>query len=450
MIAATLTLSLLEIILLLFGAVILGITIHFFIASRRSLKETTEQMEKTSLARDEWKLRYFNDMELKEKELSSIKQQLQDADENTNIFTMEAEEMHRQNRRLEAELAAVKKAPPVTATIQHDEEITTLSNRLKQAEEDAALLLQEVQQVKSQKKKLEAEIEILHSALPAEEQPAGSDTTELTERLKEAEENAAALLKEVNAARIQNKKLEEEIDILHSTLPQQQHHEKEKPNNDYLDQLRLAQSSLIEHNQKINQLLGNIDIIKEKEEIQQEIMRSNEELSSQVDNMQVLLSEKEKEITTIRQKEHLTKEMTSMLDNAYSDFNLLQGKIQKLEAQLTSSKMMNLELEDLKEEHSKLTRDFDEQRNKATHFTTENQQLQIRLMETEDKLREANFQRQQLQKRVSYLEELNNDLQVVSDANKKLEGQLRRIGELESMLNVVSGERDQLVRQSGK
>ena len=68
-------------------------------------------------------------------------------------------------------------------------------------------------------------------------------------------------------------------------------------------------------------------------------------------------------------------------------------------------------------------------------------------MELEDKLREATFQKQQLQKRSAYLEELNTDLQVVSDANKKLEAQLRRVGELESMLNVVAEERDQLMRK---
>ena len=93
-----------------------------------------------------------------------------------------------------------------------------------------------------------------------------------------------------------------------------------------------------------------------------------------------------------------------------------------------------------------MSRDFEEYKLKANTLTIENQQLQTQLMDVEDKLRDANFQRQQLQKRMAYLEELNTDLQVVSDANKKLEGQLRRVGELESMLNVVAEERDQLMR----
>ncbi len=349
MIAATLTLSVLEIVLLLFGAIILGVTIHFFIASNKSLRATTSEMKKDSLAHDEWKLRYFNDIELRDKEITNLKQQLQETEETANIYSTEAEDMVKLNRKLEAELSQLKKqaAAPVPVPV------------------------------------------------PAP--------------VAEAE--------------------------------------KIKPESDYLDQLRQAQNSLLEHNQKINQLLSNIEVIREKEETQREILKVNEELSAQINTMRQQLTEKENEISNIRQKEHLTNEMKSMLDNTYNEFNTLQSKMQKLESQLTSSRMMNLEYEDLKEAHSKLSRDFEDYKLKANGLTIENQQLQSQLIEAEDKLREANFQRQQLQKRSAYLEELNNDLQVVSDANKKLEAQLRRVGELESMLNVVSEERDQLMRK---
>ena len=340
MLAASLTLSVLEIILLLFGAIILGVTIHFFIASNKSLKATTAEMEKTNLAQDEWKLRYFNDIEMRDKEISEIKEKLLEAEENARIFSMEAKEMHRQKRGLETEIESLQKSVLVPK-------------------------------------------------------------------------------------------------------------EKEKSDDDYLEQLRQAQTSLIEQNQKINQLLGNIDMIKEKEEMQREILRSNEELSAQVGNMRAQLIEKEREINHIRQKEQLTNEMKSMLDNTYHEFNTLQGKIQKLESQLNSSKLMNMEYEDLKEAHSRMSRDFEEHKIKVNALTIENQQLQTQLADVEDRLREASFQRQQLQKRTVYLEELNSDLQVVSDTNKKLESQLRRVGELESMLNVVSEERDQLMRSRG-
>lgn len=332
---ASLSLSIVEIIVLMLGAIILGITIHFFVVSRRSMKSSPMEAEKISKTLEEWKLRYFNDTEIRDKELTQLRKRLEETEENNNINVIEAEETKKLNKKLQAELDSLRKTAP-----------------------------------------------------PAE---------------------------------------------------------KEKP--DYIEQLRKAQSSLMEHNEKINQLLGQIDIVKETEEKQQEILKVNEELSSQVDELKFLLSQKEKEISNTRQKEHLTNEMTSMIDSAYNEFNVLQDKIQKLESQVNTSKRLNLEYEDLKETHYRISQDFEEQKRKYSAAVTENKQLLEELTETEDKLKEANFQRQQLQKRVAYLEELNNDMQAVADANKKLEHQLKRVGELESMLNMVAEERDELARK---
>lgn len=332
-----LSLTILEIIVLMLGAIILGITIHFFITSRKSFNDAIGNTKENKLSQelDDWKRKYFNDNDAKERQIDNLQKHLEDAKENCNIYSIEAEEVRKQNK----------------------------------------LLKQEIEQLKSQ--------------LP---QVAG-----------------------------------------------------EKPG--YMEQLRQAQRSLLEHNQKINQLLEQIDIVKETEEKQQEVLRYNEELNEEIELLKYKLEQKEKEINTIQQKENLTVEMTSMLDSAYNEFEVLQGKILKLEAQVNVSKKINLEYEDLKEGHYRISRDYEEQKNKYNHILAENRQLEAELNETEDKLKEANFQRQQLQKRVTYLEELNNDLQVVADANKKLEGQLKRIGELESMLNVLAEERDHLARK---
>jgi chromosome segregation ATPase len=332
---ASLSLSLIEIIVLMLGAVTLGITIHFFITSRKSMKSSPMEAEKISKTLEEWKLRYFNDTEIRDKEIASLRKRVEDAEENSHINSIEADEMRKLNKKLQAEIASNKQT--------------------------------------------------------------GSPV------------------------------------------------EKEQPG--YIEQLKQAQSSLLEHNEKINQLLGQIDIVKETEEKQQEILKINEELSGQIDDLKYMLSQKEREVNNSRQQEHLTSEMTSRLDSAYNEFNVLQDKIQKLESQVNASKRISLEYEDMKESYYRVSADFEEQKRKYNAATTENKQLLEELTETEDKLREANFQRQQLQKRVAYLEELNNDMQAVADANKKLETQLKRIGELESMLNVVAEERDELAKK---
>lgn len=335
----SLSLTLVEIIVLMLGAVTLGITIHFFIASRKSFKATTDNLPgKLTKELEEWKLRYFNDVEARDKELAALKQKFAVIEENNDINSIEAEEVRKLN------------------------------------------------------KELKAEIQLLRSETKTEVPSA------------------------------------------------------EKPG--YIEQLRQAQSSLLEHNEKINKLLGQIDIVKETEEKQQEIQKINKDLSHQVDDLKSMLSEKEKEIHNTRQQEHLTSEMTSRLDNAYNEFNVLQDKIQKLESQVNASKLTSLDYEDLKEAHHKVVHDFEEQKLKYNAKVTESQQLKAKLEDVEDKYNEANFQRQQLQKKVIYLEELNTDMQAVSEANKKLEGQLKRIGELESMLNVVAEERDIAKKQS--
>lgn len=403
MTAATLTLSILEIVLLLFGAIILGITIHFFISSRKNLRAATEEMEKTSFARDEWKLRYFNDMEVRDKEMHELKMQLQEAEENSRIYNMELDELKKEHRLLKMELKAVQE------------------EQTEEPEDNS----QKIQELENQIQNLQGEL-LMSRAVNSQQ--------------ADQQEVIAGLRREIHELRME---LENERAANNLAEPA------DKP--DYLEQLRQAQKSLAEHNQKINELLGNIDIIKEKEEKEREMLRNNEELYAQLEEMRRLLNDKESEIANIQQQQKLTSELSSMLDSAYSEFNTLQGKIHKLESQLTTARMSSLEAEDLREAYTRMQRDLEETRGKSSRLSIENQQLQSVLAETEDKLREANLQRQQLQKRVNYLEELNNDLQMVAETNKKLESQLRRVSELESMLNVVSEERDQLIRrQSGQ
>lgn len=330
----TLNLSVAEFAVLCFFAVILGVVIHFFITSRRTLKDSPIETEKIKKNVEEWKLKYFNEVEVKEKELSELKSRVFEADETNRINQIEMEELRRQLKRTQSEVDLIRKTEPAES----------------------------------------------------------------------------------------------------------------KPN--YIEQLRVAQASLLEHNEKINRLLEDIEAVRENEERHKLVEEQNAQLMSQVKELKALLGQKENEIHNIRQKENLTKEMTSMLDSAYSEFNTLQSKIQKLESQVSAGKLVNLEYEDLKEAHYKTAREHEEQKAKLQALIVENQQLTLQLNDAEDKFREANFQRQQLQKRVSYLEELNSDLQMVADANKKLEHQLKRIGELESMLNVVSEENEILKRQA--
>lgn len=302
------------------------------------------------------------------------------------------------------------------------------------------------------RKRFKKEIEALKNP------PAKKNDTwamDLLEDIEAKKELIAKLQKDVNRAQeneniyqIEIEELNKEIKALRSERREQPLQAADAPvaekGSNYMRQLREAQESLLEHNEKINKLLSQIDIVKETEERQKEIERRNEELKDQIGNLKFLLKDKEEEMLRVKQKENMTKEMTSMLDSAYSEFEVLQGKMLKLESQLAGNKRIGLDFEDLKETYYKLNNEHENLKTRYQAITAENQQLHGLLDETEEKLHDANFQKQQLQKRVAYLEELSNDLQMMSEANKKLESQIKKIGELESRLNIVSEERDSL------
>ncbi len=345
---ATLSLSLLEIAVLLFGAIILGATIHYFISGRTRLPDPSAEIPANNSLAAEWQHRYAHDMGLRELEINKLKAQLRETDEDRNIYMIEAEELNTQKKQLQQEIGTLR--------LEND--------------------------------RLKAEI---------------------------ASKAAAP--------------------VMTGHAP------------DYLRQLQQAQAGLSEQNQKINELLGTIDIIREKEEMQRDIEHSNEELQHQVDDLRRQLADKETEISRALEKEKLAREMSAVLDSTYQEFEILQARIQKLEAQAGSSQLAYIEHEDLKETYYRVEKDLEESRSRLKVALNDNQVLQDHLAEAEAKLSESNAQRQQLQKKVAYLEELNKDLQVMAEANKKLESQLRRIGELESMLNMVSDQRDQLMKK---
>src|SRR4029077_19033075 len=132
------------------------------------------------------------------------------------------------------------------------------------------------------------------------------------------------------------------------------------------------------------------------------------------------------------------------------EFNVLQDKLQKLESYLAQPHNKKIDYDELHESYFRLTKDFDEAKTRQISLWDENQRLSRILADTEDKLREANFQRQQFQKKTQFLEELNRDLQEVSEHNKKLESQLRRISEMENLLSKVIPERKDFHNDAGQ
>jgi Tfp pilus assembly protein PilO len=335
-----LTMGLPEIIICELGALILGFTIHFFWNSKRSLRINLQSPPTGISENDNWKLKYYNDMDMQERAQQQLRDRLNEVQENENILTIELEETRREIEELREELELAK-------------------YKLGPAKEEAP--------------------------------PPG-------------------------------------------TAPQAA-----SPAGDYLSQLRNAQEKLVEHNTSIHRLLEHIEMVGESERKNQELQRQNDQLSEQLRDSGQVLSEKDSEISYLRHQQKLAEEMSLRLDKAYEEYNLLQDKVQKLQTYLTQPYKRSADYEELQEAYFKMGKEHDEMKLRQISIREENQRLSRILADTEEKLKESNFQRQQFQKRAAFLEELNHDLQEISEHNKKIEGQLRRVSDMEALLAKITG-----------
>lgn len=163
--------------------------------------------------------------------------------------------------------------------------------------------------------------------------------------------------------------------------------------------------------------------------------------------LQAALERKDSEIQKLKQQVDISKKMQSHFDEMQEEFSALQEKLEKLEIQAWDANELQVKLENAEAVNEKLENDLRRKEEKLRELLNESQRLQTALHETEDKLNESNLQRQQLIKKMRFIEEMNGDMKQMADTNRKLQTELRRIAELESMLNLITEERDDLLKK---
>lgn len=191
----------------------------------------------------------------------------------------------------------------------------------------------------------------------------------------------------------------------------------------------------------LHQLLQKIEDLEAVAADSKFLKHENLTLQQQLEELELALQEKESELRQARQQEIIAQQMASRIDEVYKEFDLLQQKITTLEAQATSGNGMALQMEDLQQSYEQLRKDLLRKQDKLDEMMAENGRLHQELSITEDKLAEANLQRQQLMKRTQMLQDAHASMHTVSESNSKLQKELRRIGELESMLSMMAEER---------
>jgi chromosome segregation ATPase len=215
-------------------------------------------------------------------------------------------------------------------------------------------------------------------------------------------------------------------------------HKEEIAVHDLKNTIAQQQKMLDNYLQKVEEL---------ENEGREELNEKIEELEKKVDELVGAIEEKDEEIKDLRQQASAGERMAAKIEEVYQEFDQLQNKMSVLEKQAGRANNLAIELEDMKFSYEQVHKELLRKQEKLEDIMDENQRMRQQKDELEDKLSEANLQRQQLQKKVMFLTDLNNDMQSISDTNKKLQTEMRRIGELESMLNMMAEERDFLLRK---
>lgn len=248
---------------------------------------------------------------------------------------------------------------------------------------------------------------------------------ELEDTIREAYQRENSIREEVVKVRLQMEQMEEE-------------YENGKEPLDYLGHLEKAHKNLETHHHQIQLLMAQLEKHKGTELQLLSTLRENEQLNQEMRKLQTMIVRKEEELQELRHQNTLAIEKTERLSKAYVEIKELQDKIRQLGEHMGGKNHSEYEFEEMQQSLFKLTKNSDELRMKQINLLEENQRLTRLVADVEDKLRESNFQRHQLAKKVGYLERLNNDLQIVAAQNNKLDNQLKRISEIDQILSEIT------------
>lgn len=203
------------------------------------------------------------------------------------------------------------------------------------------------------------------------------------------------------------------------------------------DVLQDLKQSIRQQQKTLDRLLNQVDKLDTEDE-KEEAKKMNATL---------VLEEKEAELQKTKHQLSMAQKVAGRVTEVYQEFDLLQQKMAELEETANKANQLAMELEETQQAYAQVKKEMARKQEKLHEAVEENSQLHQQLADTEDKLNESNAQRQQLQKKMQLLENINTELLQMSEANKKMKNELRRIAELESLLSLVSDERDLLLKK---
>lgn len=160
-----------------------------------------------------------------------------------------------------------------------------------------------------------------------------------------------------------------------------------------------------------------------------------------LESLRLQLEKKDAEIQRLKQQETYAQKMQERFEEVQAEFETLQERLQQMEQQAWQTADLTIQLEHAEQTALRMEEALAKKDEKLRDLSLENQRLHDTFTELQERLSEANLQRQQLAKKVQLLESINADMQSMAESNRKLKTEIARVAELESMLQMISEER---------
>lgn len=153
----------------------------------------------------------------------------------------------------------------------------------------------------------------------------------------------------------------------------------------------------------------------------------------------VPLERKDSGLQRPKQQGLFAEKLQAQPGEAQEEFDNLQEKVRKMEQQAWKATELTIQLKQAEESQSQLEETLLKKEERLQELVQENQHLHDLLNDLQETQSQSTLQRQQLLKKIKFLEEINADMQQAAEADRKLKNKMTRVAELESMIELMTG-----------
>lgn len=146
-------------------------------------------------------------------------------------------------------------------------------------------------------------------------------------------------------------------------------------------------------------------------------------------------------VKQLLRKSEMTDSLALRLEEKQREFFALQHKYNRLQQRVDDVNYLSIELEELKLEIDQLLTEKDKTASQMLSLEQENQELREENHHLRKDIAEAIADKQKLMKKISLMEDMETEWQMIVEKNNQLQTKVRRIGELESLLSLLKEEK---------